>query len=98
VTGWRAYSPRVTAAFCVPGERIAGFLFIGHPDHALEERPRPALSDVVSRWRPAETNFLSVGEADGEGNRSAQPNGVGAPPSPLRGATSQSPLRGDRED
>jgi len=31
VTGWRAYSPKVNAAFCGPGERIAGFIFIGHP-------------------------------------------------------------------
>ena len=31
VTGWRAYSERVRSAFCGPGERIAGFIFIGHP-------------------------------------------------------------------
>src|SRR4051812_9575234 len=31
VTGWQAYSPTVNAAFCTPGERIAGFLFIGQP-------------------------------------------------------------------
>src|SRR6185295_12660599 len=29
VTGWRAYSDKVRAAFCGPGERIAGFIFIG---------------------------------------------------------------------
>ena len=38
VTGWRAYSPRVNAAFCEPGERIAGFIFIGHAGRDLEER------------------------------------------------------------
>ncbi|HEX5237593.1 MAG TPA: nitroreductase [Sphingomicrobium sp.] len=54
VTGWRAYSPAVTAAFCEPGERIAGFVFIGHAGRALEERPRPPLSDVVRRWHPPE--------------------------------------------
>lgn len=54
VTGWRAYSPRVTAAFCGPGERIAGFIFIGRSGCEMEERPRPRLSDVVRRWsRPA---------------------------------------------
>src|SRR6185295_14359823 len=52
VTGWQAYSPRVIAALCAPGERIAGFIFIGHPQRELEERPRPALSDVVRRWAP----------------------------------------------
>jgi nitroreductase len=50
VTGWRAYSPRVTRAFCAPGERIAGFIFIGHSAVDLEERPRPEAAKVVSRW------------------------------------------------
>ena len=54
VTGWRAYSQRVTAAFCAPGERIAGFIFIGHPMRELEERARPALAEVVRRWQPPE--------------------------------------------
>ncbi|HWI75658.1 MAG TPA: nitroreductase [Sphingomicrobium sp.] len=52
VTGWRAYSPRVSAALCEPGERIAGFIFIGHSGVDLEERPRPELGDVVRRWTP----------------------------------------------
>lgn len=52
VTGWRAYSERVRQAFCGPGEKIAGFVFIGDPGRELEERPRPALSDVVSEWNP----------------------------------------------
>ena len=52
VTGWRAYSERVRAAFCAPGERIAGFIFIGHPGRELEERPRPDLSEVTSAWQP----------------------------------------------
>jgi nitroreductase len=52
VTGWRAYSPKVNAAFCAPGERIAGFVFIGHPGRELEERERPALSAICSRWQP----------------------------------------------
>ena len=54
VTGWRAYSPRVTAAFCRPGERIAGFVFIGHSAIELEERPRPELNEVVFTWQPPE--------------------------------------------
>jgi nitroreductase len=52
VTGWRAYSERVRAAFCAPGERIAGFVFIGHPAREIEERPRPALSDIWRPWQP----------------------------------------------
>ena len=52
LTGWRAYNERVRAAFCQPGERIAGFIFIGRPGRELEERPRPLLTDVVRRWEP----------------------------------------------
>lgn len=54
ITGWAAYSERVRAAFCGPGERIAGFLFFGKPGNPLEERPRPSLSDVARRWSPPE--------------------------------------------
>src|SRR5205085_3199654 len=52
VTGWRAYSRRVNAAFCASGERIAGFIFIGQPARELEERGRAELSAVWKRWRP----------------------------------------------
>ena len=54
VTGWRAYSPKVNAAFCGPGERIAGFVFIGHPMRKLEERERPELSSIWRKWQPPE--------------------------------------------
>src|SRR3954462_315619 len=52
VTGWRAYSERVRRAFCEPGERIAGFIFIGHPGRDIEERDRPELSTVSKPWQP----------------------------------------------
>jgi nitroreductase len=52
ITGWQAYSEHVRAAFCEPGERIAGFIFIGHPGVELAERPRPELSAVYRRWSP----------------------------------------------
>lgn len=52
ITGWAAYSPRVTRSFCRDGERIAGFFFIGTPGRDLEERPRPDLDQLISRWMP----------------------------------------------
>jgi nitroreductase len=52
VTGWRTYSERVREAFCGPGERIAGFVFIGHALRDLEERDRPPLAEVWAPWRP----------------------------------------------
>lgn len=54
VTGWQAYSERVRAAFCGPNERIAGFIFLGHPGEELVERPRPALETVSHPWSPPE--------------------------------------------
>ena len=56
ITGWAAYSDRVRDAFCQPGERIAGFVFLGTPGNPLEERPRPALSDLARKWEPGKTD------------------------------------------
>lgn len=50
LTGWAAYSPIVRDAFAGPDARIAGFVFIGSPARALDERPRPDFDAVVSRW------------------------------------------------
>ena len=50
ITGWPAYSDMVRNAFGGPDDRIAGFIFIGTPSLPLEERPRPALENVFSRW------------------------------------------------
>ena len=54
VTGWRTYSERVREAFCAPDERIAGFIFVGHPGHELDERPREPSHPIVKRWQPPE--------------------------------------------
>ena len=54
VTGWRTYSETVEKAFCEPGERIAGFIFIGHASSELEDRQRPSLDDLVRCWQPPE--------------------------------------------
>jgi len=53
VTGWRAYDEQVRVAFCGPGERIAGFIFIGKPGRELEERTRAPLATVARPWSPA---------------------------------------------
>ncbi|MFM8498700.1 MAG: nitroreductase [Chakrabartia sp.] len=52
LTGWPTYSARVRDAFGTGNERIAGFVFLGSPSKALEERLRPNLSDVVRAWQP----------------------------------------------
>ena len=51
VTEWVAYSPRVKAALELgDGERVAGFVYVGTPADKPEDRDRPKLGDVVSRW------------------------------------------------
>lgn len=52
LTGWAAYSDAVRNAFGGKDERIAGFIFIGSPSRALDERPRPDYEAVVSEWQP----------------------------------------------
>lgn len=51
LTGWAAYSEAVRDAFAAAPARIAGFVFIGSPGAALEERARPDLGAIVSDWR-----------------------------------------------
>lgn len=54
VTGWAAYSDIVRTAFGgAPGDRIAGFIFLGTPGAELEERVRPEYDEVVRDWEGA---------------------------------------------
>lgn len=50
LTGWAAFSPTVHAALAEPGERIAGFIFIGTQAKPLDERPRPLVDDLLRTW------------------------------------------------
>jgi len=51
ITEWYAYDRRVLAALgLAPNERIAGFVHIGRPAKPPEERDRPKLADIVSRF------------------------------------------------
>ena len=52
ITEWPAYNKQVRAALGLAGtERIAGFVYIGTASARPEDRERPALSDIVTRWR-----------------------------------------------
>lgn len=51
LTGWPAFSDRVRDAFGQAPERIAGFVFIGTPGRALDERPRPDEARLWSDWQ-----------------------------------------------
>lgn len=53
LTTWPAYSERVVALLGgEPGDRIAGFIFIGTGTRPDEERPRPRLEEIVTVWSP----------------------------------------------
>jgi nitroreductase len=51
ITEWYAYDRRVLDALgLAPHERIAGFVHIGRPVHPPEDRPRPPLAEIVTRF------------------------------------------------
>ena len=52
ITEWYAYDRSVLDALgLAPHEKIAGFVHIGRPTQTPEDRPRPALADIVTRFK-----------------------------------------------
>jgi len=51
LTRWYAFDAEATAMLGArEGERFVGFVHIGTPATVIEDRPRPALEDIVSYW------------------------------------------------
>ncbi|OZA91961.1 MAG: hypothetical protein B7X76_01170 [Azorhizobium sp. 39-67-5] len=51
LTEWAAYEPKARAALgLAEDERITGFVYIGTALHKLEDRPRPPLEQIVTRF------------------------------------------------
>lgn len=51
LTGWFAYDEEALRAFgLAEHEKIAGFIHIGRVDQAVEDRARPNLADLVTRF------------------------------------------------
>lgn len=51
LTGWHAYDRTVLAQIGVAEhERVAGFIHIGRADDPREDRTRPLLADIVTRF------------------------------------------------
>ncbi len=51
LTGWFAFDRDVLDGLGLkPDEKLAAFIHIGTPSKAAEDRPRPALSDIVTRF------------------------------------------------
>jgi nitroreductase len=52
-TGWIAYDADAGRILgLADGERFVGFVHIGTPTAPRTDRPRPALADIVSDWKP----------------------------------------------
>lgn len=51
ITEWYAFHPLVRERLGLkPGERIAGFIYIGKPAAALQERVRPNVDSLITRF------------------------------------------------
>ncbi|QJB68579.1 nitroreductase family protein [Parasphingorhabdus halotolerans] len=50
ITGWPAFNDDVRDLFGKTPQKIAGFIFIGTASAELKERPRPELSQILSKW------------------------------------------------
>ena len=51
LTGWMAFDSDVlTALGLSPDEKLAGFIHIGRAERPTDDRPRPALSEIVTRF------------------------------------------------
>ena len=51
ITEWCAYHPAVQERIGLkPTERIAGFIYIGQPTDQLEDRPRPDIHAITTRF------------------------------------------------
>jgi len=52
ITEWYAYDPTIKIAMGLnPGERIAGFVYMGSTDQPCLERERPSAPDLTTHWR-----------------------------------------------
>ncbi len=53
-TGWIAYDADAGKILGLkPGERFVAFVHIGTPTVQAGDRPRPALAEIVTKWRPS---------------------------------------------
>jgi nitroreductase len=51
VTEWCAYHPKVLEKIGLkPSERVAGYIYIGQPADPLEDRPRPSVDSITTRF------------------------------------------------
>ena len=53
LSGAKARAPRLTAAFCEPGETLVGWIALGTPTRPIaEKQPKAEAADVLRLWPP----------------------------------------------
>ena len=53
ITDWYAYDAEVDALLgLATGEKVAGYIHLGTPAEAPQERVRPDLDAIISHWAP----------------------------------------------
>lgn len=53
ITRWYCFDDEAAAMLgAKEGERFVGFVHVGTPTATIEDRPRPALSEIVTHWAP----------------------------------------------
>lgn len=53
ITEWYSFSDTINKALGLgANERVAGFIYIGTDSAPQEDRERPALANIVTRWQP----------------------------------------------
>lgn len=53
ITRWYCFDDEAaTMLGAKEGERFVGFVHVGTPTATIEDRPRPALSEIVTHWAP----------------------------------------------
>lgn len=55
ITDWYSYDPRaLTILGLTADEQVAGYLYLGTPTEAPQERPRPDVAAITTLWAPTE--------------------------------------------
>jgi len=53
-TDWVVYDAEIAAAMgLAPHEKLAGLIYLGTPTAPLEDRPRPDVAALLTRWQPS---------------------------------------------
>ena len=74
LTGWFAFDRDVLDGLGLKAdEKLAGFIHIGTPSKPSEDRPRPALADIVTRFTRFRTACAAISDVRATSARRPRP-------------------------